>query len=114
MPTYGRRRSLRSGGEIASTLRVMRRVRVLVYGEVQGVFFRAETRERARRAGVVGWVRNLPDGRLEAVFEGPQAAVDALVEWCRRGPPGADVQEVEVSDENPEGLDAFEVRRTPR
>jgi acylphosphatase len=78
------------------------------------VFFRAETRDRARLSGVAGWVRNLPDGRVEAVFEGPPDAVDALVEWCRRGPRGADVQEVEVTDEDPEGLDAFEVRRTPR
>jgi acylphosphatase len=87
---------------------------VFVSGDVQGVFFRAETRDRARRAGVAGWARNLPDGRFETVFEGPQDAVDALVEWCRRGPRGADVQEVEVSEEDPEGLDAFEVRRTPR
>jgi acylphosphatase len=87
---------------------------VFVSGDVQGVFFRAETRDRARRAGVAGWVRNLPDGRLEAVFEGPGAAVESLIDWCRHGPAGADVQEVEVSDEDPEGLDAFEVRRTPR
>ncbi|HEX2026023.1 MAG TPA: acylphosphatase [Actinomycetota bacterium] len=92
----------------------MIRRHVFVSGNVQGVFFRAETRDRARRARVAGWVRNIPDGRVEAVFEGPQDAVDALVEWCRRGPPGADVQEVEVSEEEPEGLDAFEVRRTPR
>jgi acylphosphatase len=87
---------------------------VFVSGDVQGVFFRAEARNRARRAGVAGWVRNLPDGRLEAVFEGPGEAVESLIDWCRHGPAGADVQEVEVSDEDPEGLDAFEVRRTPR
>jgi acylphosphatase len=78
------------------------------------VFFRAEARDRARRSGVGGWIRNLPDGRVEAVFEGPPDAVDALVQWCRQGPRGADVQEVEVTGEDPEGLDAFEVLRTPR
>jgi acylphosphatase len=92
----------------------MRRAHVLISGQVQGVFFRAEARDRARRSGVGGWIRNLPDGRVEAVFEGPPDAVDALVEWSRRGPRGADVQELEVTDEDPEGLDAFEVRRTPR
>jgi acylphosphatase len=92
----------------------MRRAHVLISGQVQGVFFRAEARDRARRSSVGGWIRNLPDGRVEAVFEGPPDAVDALVEWSRRGPRGADVQELEVTDEDPEGLDAFEVRRTPR
>ncbi|MGH2678211.1 MAG: acylphosphatase, partial [Actinomycetota bacterium] len=58
-------------------------------------------------------VRNLPDGRVEAVLEGPAQAVRAMVDWCRQGPSGARITEVEVSDEEPEGLDAFEVRRTP-
>jgi acylphosphatase len=89
------------------------RVHVFVSGGVQGVFFRYETRERARAHGLGGWVRNLPDGRVEAVIEGPARAVQAVVDWCRQGPTGARVSEVEVTDEEPEGLDTFEVRRTP-
>jgi acylphosphatase len=89
------------------------RAHVFVSGDVQGVFFRYETRERARSQGVAGWVRNLPDGRVESVFEGSGPAVQAMVDWCREGPRGARVTEVEVTAEEPEGLDSFEVRRTP-
>ena len=88
----------------------MKRVHVSISGEVQGVFFRYETRQRARELGIAGWVRNVPDGRVEAVFEGPDEAVDRMVAWCRRGPDQADVREVDVRDEDPEGLDTFEVR----
>jgi acylphosphatase len=91
----------------------MARAHVLVAGNVQGVFFRYETRQLARSHRLGGWVRNLPDGRVEAVFEGPEATVEAMVDWCRRGPRGARVTEVEVISEEPEGLAAFEVRRTP-
>jgi acylphosphatase len=91
----------------------MRRARVSIAGQVQGVFFRYETRERARSRGLGGWVRNLPDGGVEAVFEGPDDAVEELVAWCREGPRGARVTEVEMTAEEPEGLDSFEVRRTP-
>jgi len=86
------------------------RVHVFVSGDVQGVFFRYETRKRARGLGLAGWVRNNPDGRVEAVFEGPDEAVDQMVAWCRRGPEHADVRDVEVRDEGPEGLDSFDVR----
>lgn len=79
------------------------RAHVFVSGVVQGVFFRHETRIRAIRNNVVGWVRNLPDGRVEAVFEGEKKAVDAMIEFCRRGPPGAVVKNVEVIWENPTG-----------
>jgi acylphosphatase len=88
----------------------VKRVHVTVSGEVQGVFFRYETRQRARELGVAGWVRNVPDGRVQAVFEGPEDAVDQMLAWCRQGPEQADVREVDVSDEDPEGLDTFEVR----
>jgi acylphosphatase len=88
----------------------MKRVHVSISGEVQGVFFRYETRQRARELGIAGWVRNVPDGRVEAVFEGPEDAVDQMLAWCRQGPEQADVREVDVSDEDPEGLDTFEVR----
>lgn len=81
-----------------------------VSGRVQGVFFRHETRERARREGVAGWVRNTEDGRVEAVFEGPRDAVDRLVAWCHEGTEYADVARVEVEREAPEGLEGFGVR----
>jgi acylphosphatase len=88
---------------------VVRR-RVVVHGYVQGVFFRDTTRREASRRGVAGWVSNRPDGAVEAVFEGPEDAVTAMVEFCESGPRGADVDRVEVSDEDPEGLTGFDVR----
>lgn len=72
------------------------RVHVLIEGRVQGVFFRAATRDEARAWGLAGWVRNLPDGRVEAVFEGDRGAVDAMLAWCRKGPPYAYVDQVEI------------------
>ena len=88
-----------------------RRVRVYVSGRVQGVFFRDSTRERAQRLGVSGWVRNLPDGRVEAVFEGEAGAVDEMVRWCHEGPPHARVEGVEVREEPVSGdQEGFEVR----
>ena len=87
------------------------RARVLVSGKVQGVYFRANTREQARERGVDGWVRNLRDGRVEAVFEGAGDDVDAMVEWCHEGSPAARVDDVEAEYDDPEGLDGFEIRR---
>ena len=72
------------------------RAHVLVSGMVQGVFFRSETQDEASRRNVSGWVRNMPDGRVEAVFEGERDDVERLIEFCRRGPPGAKVTNVEV------------------
>lgn len=87
------------------------RARVRVSGKVQGVFFRDSTREKASSLNLDGWVRNLPDGRVEAVFEGPSEKVREMVEWCRSGPPQADVEEVEADYESPEDdLSGFEVR----
>jgi acylphosphatase len=86
------------------------RRRVWVSGRVQGVAFRAATRRAAQAAGVEGFVRNLPDGRVEAVFEGEPAAVDGLLAWCREGPRGARVEHVEVREETPEGLSGFAIR----
>jgi acylphosphatase len=86
-----------------------RRVRVLVRGRVQGVFFRAEARARAQSLGVAGSVRNLPDGSVEAVFEGDPGRVDSMVEWCKRGPSGANVETVDVSSEEPTGERGFVV-----
>lgn len=86
------------------------RVRVRARGRVQGVFFRAETRARAQSLGVAGWVANLPDGSVEAVFEGDQELVESMVGWCRRGPDGSRVDELEVAPEQPEGEVGFRVR----
>jgi acylphosphatase len=85
------------------------RKRVLVHGYVQGVFFRDTVRRRAQAAGVVGFVRNNPDGTVEGAFEGKPDAVDRLVDFCRRGPRGAHVERVEVFEEPPEDLRGFEV-----
>ena len=87
----------------------MIRRRVVVHGRVQGVFFRDSARQRAQQHGVAGWVRNRPDGAVEAVFEGEQAAVERLVEFMRDGPRGAEVSDVEVTQEQPEGLEGFDV-----
>ena len=87
------------------------RAHVFVSGTVQGVYYRANTRDAAREHGLDGWVRNLDDGRVEAVFEGAQEAVEELIEWCRTGSPAADVESVDVEYTDPEGLDGFEIRR---
>ena len=87
-----------------------KRVHVYVSGQVQGVFFRVETAQRARALGLGGFVRNAPDGRVEAVFEGDAADVDAMVAWCRLGPPLAHVDEIEAADEAPAGETNFRIR----
>ncbi len=87
------------------------RAHVFVSGRVQGVYFRATTQETAREAGVDGWVKNRDDGRVEAVFEGPESAVEELLGFCHEGPPAAAVDEVEVTYESPAGLEGFEIRR---
>ncbi|MGW7362321.1 acylphosphatase [Streptomyces sp. NPDC054841] len=92
----------------------MVRKRVIVSGLVQGVFYRDTCMRVALEYGVSGWVRNLADGDVEAVFEGETDAVETLVRWARQGPPTAKVSGVEVREEEPEGLGGFEVRGTPR
>jgi acylphosphatase len=89
------------------------RKRVVVSGDVQGVFFRDTCRREAAVQGVAGWVRNLPDGTVEAVFEGEPGHVEKMVDWAHEGPPTAIVDEVSVHDEQPEGLAGFEIRPTP-
>ena len=86
------------------------RARIVVSGRVQGVAFRQSTADEADRLGVNGWVRNLPDGRVEAEAEGERAAVDALVRWCHAGPPAARVDRVEVEWKAPAGGAGFSVR----
>jgi acylphosphatase len=85
------------------------RRRVVVHGFVQGVGFRFAVERAARSRGVAGWVRNRPDGTVEAVFEGEPEDVDALVDFCREGPRGAEVERVEVARESAEGLSGFRV-----
>lgn len=79
---------------------MMVRALVLISGRVQGVFFRSEMSREAEKQGVKGWVRNLPDGKVEAVFEGEEKSVKELLEFCRRGPSGAKVIKVDVTWEN--------------
>jgi acylphosphatase len=88
----------------------MIRRRVIVRGLVQGVFFRDSTRRLAQRHGVAGWVANRADGAVEALFEGEADAVERLVAFSREGPRGAQVQSIDVSEEEPEGLSGFSVR----
>jgi len=88
----------------------MVRVRAVVSGRVQGVWFRQSCREQAVAAGVAGWVRNRPDGRVEAEFEGEQASVEVVLAWIEVGPALAVVTSVEVSDLTPSGETGFEVR----
>ncbi len=83
---------------------------VVVSGRVQGVFFRDSTRREAARLGVAGWVRNCPDGTVQAHVEGSPEAVAELVRWCREGPSHADVDDVRVSEVEPEGRRGFEIR----
>jgi len=87
------------------------RAHVFVSGRVQGVFFRATTRDTADDVGADGWVRNLDDGRVEAVFEGTEEQVEAMVEFCHEGSSAARVEDVAVEYESPEGVSGFEVRR---
>jgi acylphosphatase len=89
-------------------MRMTRQVRVT--GRVQGVFFRAWTRDEARRLGVSGWVRNCPDGSVEAHLDGSEQAVEQLIERLHRGPSGARVDEVRTSFVEPEDVKGFEVR----
>jgi acylphosphatase len=86
------------------------RRRIIARGRVQGVWFRDSTRERAVAHGVSGWVRNRPDGAVEAVLEGSPEAVERVVRFVETGPPRAHVERVEVVEEPPEGLTRFEIR----
>ena len=86
------------------------RRRAIVHGRVQGVFFRDSTRERANAHGVAGWVTNRPDGAVEAVLEGPANAVQRVLRFLETGPSHANVDHVDVTEEQPEGLTGFSVR----
>jgi acylphosphatase len=82
----------------------------MISGRVQGVFFRDTLRRHADDHGVAGWVRNLPDGQVEAVLEGPEADVQSLIEWAHRGPPHARVDTLTATAESPAGLTSFDIR----
>ncbi len=87
------------------------RIHAIISGRVQGVFYRASTRDKAVSLGLTGWVRNLPDGRVELVAEGPKDSIDELISWCWDGPTYARVEEVQVQDETPTGeFKEFEIR----
>jgi acylphosphatase len=87
------------------------RAHVYVSGQVQGVFFRDSAREKAEQLGLTGWVKNLPDGRVEALFEGPSERVREMVRWCEQGPAHAEVEDVDTEFEASEGdFTSFEVR----
>lgn len=88
----------------------MKRVHVIIYGRVQGVWFRAHTKEIADKLGIKGWVRNLPDGSVEAVFEGNEKSIEEMIKWCHQGPPLARVDRVEINYEEPKGERNFEIR----
>jgi acylphosphatase len=83
------------------------RKRIVVSGRVQGVFFRDSARQEAQRLGISGSARNMPDGTVEVIAEGDGGAVDHLAEWCRSGPSHADVTDVRVTDEEPQGTTGF-------
>lgn len=88
----------------------MKRVHLFVSGRVQGVYFRQSMKETAEKNNVHGWVRNLPDQRVEAVLEGEESNVDAVLDWSNFGPPGAVVEDLKVSvEEDPEDLKGFEI-----
>ena len=87
------------------------RAHVFISGRVQGVFFRSEARQEAKKMGIAGWVRNTPDGKVEAVFEGEEKSVKEIIEFCKRGPPGASVTDVQVVWESYTGeFRDFEIR----
>jgi len=89
----------------------MKRLHLFVTGRVQGVFFRASTRDTARSLGLTGWVRNLSDGRVEGLFEGDQEALSRLLEWCRVGPPGSAPEKLDPEWENYRGeFEDFRIR----
>ena len=87
----------------------IRRKRVIIHGRVQGVFFRDTMRRRAQARGVSGWVTNRGDGTVEAALEGRRGDIEALVGFCKQGPSGADVERVDIRDEEPEGLTDFKI-----
>ena len=88
----------------------MKRVHLFISGQVQGVFFRACTKVKAEELSLCGWVKNLEDGRVEAVFEGEPEMIKQMLNWCDQGSPASQVDKVERLEEEPEGLERFEIK----
>ena len=89
----------------------MKRAHVWISGKVQGVWYRATTQKQAEQRDLAGWVRNLSDGRVEAVFEGPEPEIQDMIQWCHTGSRMAHVDDVDVEWETPEGLEGFTIKR---
>jgi len=87
----------------------MVRAHVYISGKVQGVGYRLSTQSEAVKLGIKGWVRNVPNGSVEAIFEGGPTAIEQMIQWCHQGPPAAVVRDVQVEYETPEGLSEFQV-----
>ena len=86
-------------------------VNVIISGRVQGVWFRASTKQKAEQLGLTGWVRNTSDGNVEAIFEGEEDIVKKMIEWCHHGPPSAQVENVEIKNQDPtNGFDNFFIK----
>jgi len=86
-------------------------VHVIISGRVQGVWFRSDTKQKAEQLGITGWVRNTIDGDVEAIFEGEEDLVKEMIDWCHRGPPSAQVEHVEVKNQDPtNGFEGFSIR----
>jgi len=86
-------------------------VHVIISGRVQGVWFRASTKQKAEQLGLKGWVRNAPDGKVEAIFEGDENQINEMIKWCHRGPPLSKVTNVEVKKQNlTNGFEGFSIR----
>lgn len=86
-------------------------IHVTVYGKVQGVWFRANTKQKAEQLGVTGWVKNTTHGAVEAIFEGEENCIKEMIEWCKNGPPQANVENIEIKEQNPtNGFDGFSIK----
>jgi len=86
-------------------------VHVMISGRVQGVWFRSDTKQKAEQLGITGWVRNTADGNVEAILEGEEALVKKMIEWCHQGPPSAQVEHVEVKNQDPtNGFEGFSIK----
>lgn len=88
----------------------MKRLHLFISGFVQGVGFRVFAKNEAKKLGISGWVKNLPDGRVEAVFEGKKEKVDEMVKWCYKGNPYSQVEKVDIKEEKVESLQGFEIK----
>ena len=89
----------------------MKNVHVKISGRVQGVWYRASTKQKAESLGIKGWVRNTDEGCVEAVFEGEDEIVDEMISWCRRGPPMSHVKNVDIKTQNLSNLEGFEIKQ---